>query len=170
MTNNKSNSRLKIKYLLSLPIMLFMVLLMAINYNSFAQDDKIYDEVDVMATYKGGDISGVRKFIAENLVYPKSARDNKITAKIFVQFIIDENGKVDDVHIKRSDVSEKVGDEVVVVAYSPDDDPKTKSNSIEELEAEAIRVIKLLDGFTPAQKDGKNVKTQFTFPIKFALQ
>jgi len=39
-----------------------------------------------------------------------------------------------------------------------------------DLENEAIRVVKLLKGFTPAQKDGKNVKCQFTFPINFHIE
>lgn len=170
MSINKSNSRLRIKYLMSVPVVFLTILLLAINYNSFAQDDKIYDEVDIMATFQGGGISGVRKYIAENISYPESARKNKVEAKIFVQFVVDEKGEVTDVHAVRSDIIDNVSKEVVVVGYSPTDNPEVNSGSVADLEAEAVRVIKSLNGFTPGQKDGKNVKTQWTFPIQFVLQ
>ena len=145
-------------------------MLLVVNFSSYGQKDKIYDVVDVMAKYKNGGIDGVREFIMHNITYPKSAQDNKICAKIFVQFVIDEKGKVTNVEIARSDILDNKSKEVVVVGYESGTNPEINSKSVADLEAEAIRVIKLLSDLTPAQKDGKNVKTQYTFPINFMLK
>jgi hypothetical protein len=53
--------------------------------------------------------------------------------------------------------------------YKTGKNPEIDSKSVNDLETEAIRVIKLLNGFTPAEKNGKKVSTQFTFPINFVL-
>jgi hypothetical protein len=39
-----------------------------------------------------------------------------------------------------------------------------------ELENESVRVVSLLEGFTPGEQDGKKVNVQYTFPITFVLQ
>ncbi len=169
MATKKSNSIAKIKYLLSMPTMLLIMILFAVNLNSYGQKNEAYSEVDVMAEYKDGGIAGMRRFVAQNVMYPKSAIKNNISAKIYVQFDIDEIGNVTNVQINRSDIKNNEIDEVMVTASKSKKSPETTSKSLAELEAEAIRLIKLLKGFTPAQKDGKNVKSQFTFPINFYI-
>jgi hypothetical protein len=168
MTTNKTNSIVKIKYLLSMPTMLLIMMLFAVNLNSFGQD-KIYTEVDVMAEYNDGGITGMRKFVQQNVFYPKSAIKDNISAIIYVQFDIDEKGNVTNVKINHSDIRNNEIDEVVVTTFKPKTNSVTTSKSLAVLEAEAIRLISLLEGFTPAQKDGKNVKSQFTFPINFHI-
>lgn len=171
MTNKKSLGFARFKYILSIPLLLAVIMLLTINFNSYGQKNKVYTEgVDVMATYRGGDISGVRKFIAENLTYPEVAAKSKVTARIFVQFVVDKKGKVTDVEVKRRDISGYQDKEVVVVGYEPDKNAEINPEALKALEDEAVRVIKLLDGFTPAQKDGKNVATEYTFPIVFTLE
>ena len=129
----------------------------------------VYPKADVMAEYKDGGILGMRKFVMQNVMYPQNAFENNVSAIIYVQFDIDEKGNVTNVEINRSDIRNNEIDEVVVTAKSKKN-PETSSKSLAELEAEAIRLIKLLKGFTPAQKDGKNVKSQFTFPINFHIE
>ena len=168
MMTKKSNSIVKIKYLLSMPTMLLIMILFAVNLNSYGQD-KIYTEVDVMAEYKEGGILGMRTFVQKNVFYPKSAIKDNISAIIYVQFDIDEKGNVTNVKINRSDTRNNEIDEVIVTTSKPKTSSETTSKSLAVLEAEAIRLISLLKGFTPAQKDGKNVKSQFTFPINFQI-
>ena len=76
--------------------------LLAFNFNIYGQkdnEDKPYVIVDEMPTYNGGGINEVRNVVQENLVYPESAIKNNISAKIFVQFAVDEHGKVVDVKV-----------------------------------------------------------------------
>lgn len=169
MTRKKSNSVAKIKYILSMPTMLLIMIVFAVNLNSFGQKDNVYTEVDVMAEYKDGGIWGMRKFVQENIMYPKSATKNNISAKIYVQFVINEKGNVTNIEINRSNIRNNEIDEIIVTSMFKKSS-KTTSESLTALEAEAIRLIKLLKDFTPAQKDGKNVKSQFTFPINFQIK
>jgi len=169
MARKNNNSVLKIKYLLSMPIMLLILILFAVNLNSFGQKDKVYTEIDIMAEYKDGGIIGMRKFVQKNIFYPKSAIKDNISAIIYVQFDIDEKGNVKNVKINHSTNRTNEIDEVVVTTLRTKTSSKTTSKSLAVLEAEAIRLISLLEGFTPAQKDGRNVKSQYTFPINFHL-
>lgn len=169
MTAKKSSSLVKIKYLLSMPLLLMTIILLTTNINSYAQDDKVYTDVDVMAKYKNGSMDELLNFIAKNLKYPDSAAKKNISGKIYVQFDVEKNGKVSNVQTVRSEIKINNTNEVIVVDKSKEN-PKVDSKSLADLEAEAIRVIKLLEDFTPAQKDEKNVKSQFTIPIIFVLQ
>jgi hypothetical protein len=166
MTTVKSNSLKKIKYLLSMPVMLLTVMLMAVNFNSYGQKDNVYTKVDVEANYKNGGFNGVREFVKQNLTYPKSIN---ISAKIIVQFIVDEEGKVTDADVVRCSILDNSNENVLIKDYDPKANPEINSKVVTELKVEALRVIKLLNGFTPAQKDGKIVKEQFVIPIIFFL-
>lgn len=168
MTINKSKSYARIKYVFALPV-LFAILSFVSTVDSFGQKDEICTEADVMALYKGDDIKNVRKFIAENVMYPKTAKENEVSAKVYVQFVIDKKGQLRDAHVLRSDIVENAEDEVVVVGYKKDKKSGDVSQAVKDIEDEALRVINSLDGFTPALKDGKKVSTQYTFPINFIL-
>ncbi len=169
MTMKKSSKMMKAKYLLSIP-MLFITVFILTTSSSYGQDKKVYTDVDVPAVYKDGGMDGLSKLIQQNITYPESARKNNVSAKVYVQFVINENGKVSNVEIVRNDILNNLGKEVVVVGYSSDKNPEIDSKSVADLETEAIRVIWLLKDFEPAQKNGKKVKTQFTYPIYFVLE
>ncbi len=169
MTTIKSNALTKIKYLLSMPVMLLTVMLIALNANAYGQKNKICSDVDVMAMYRGKDIQEIRTDVQKNLVYPRSAKDNEISAKIYVQFVVDEHGKVVDVEVVQTDILDKSGKNILVEDYKSGSTPDVDANSVADLKTEAVRAVKYLDDFTPAQKDGKNVKTQFTIPVNFVV-
>lgn len=127
--------------------MLFLSCVLTFSVN--AQEDEkvrkkgdVFFEVEVMPEYPGG-IEGVKTFIMENVKYPEKAKKNKISGKVFVQFIVDENGEVTNAKVIR--------------AVSP------------ELDEEALRVINSMEKWTPGKEKGKPVKVQFTVPIQFAL-
>lgn len=108
-----------------------------------AKKSKVYKVVEQMAQFPGGD-AALMQFISENVKYPAEAARNRVQGRVMVQFVIDEEGEVDEAKVVRS-----------------------VSN---ELDAEALRVIKLLPKFIPARKDGKNVAVHYTLPISFKLQ
>ena len=166
MTIVKSNSLRKIKYLISMPVMLLTIMLIAVNFNSYGKKDNVYTKVDVAANYKNGGFDGVREFVKQNLTYPKSINTS---AKIIVQFIVDEEGKVTDADVIRCSILDNSGENVLIKDYDSKTNPEINSKVVAELKDEAIRVIKLLNGFTPAQKDGKIVKEQFVIPINFVI-
>ncbi len=94
---------------------------------------------DVMPEFKD-----LAKFIQDNLNYPYAARENYITGKVGVNFIIDEEGKIVSTKLLRG------------IGYGCDE--------------EALRVIKLMPKWKPGMKDGKPVKVSFNLPIVFKLR
>ena len=108
-----------------------------------AQDDKVYQSVEQMPEFPGG-MAEMLKFLQMNIKYPPTAAANKIEGRVIVQFIIDKTGQVGDVQVVRS--------------------------VNEELDAEAVRVIKSMPKFTPGRQDGKAVAVWYTLPIAFKLQ
>ncbi|WP_167607336.1 energy transducer TonB [Maribellus sediminis] len=125
---------------------LFLILFtFAAAFAVSAQDtgkEKVYDKVEIMPEYPGGQ-EALLKFISENVKYPENAIKNEIQGKVFVNFIIDESGAVTKVKVLRG----------------VDDD----------IDKEAVRVIKLLEKWTPGKEKGKAVKVKYTLPINFAL-
>jgi TonB family protein len=104
---------------------------------------KVYTFVEQNPQFPGGD-GELMKFLQRNIKYPKRARRLRIEGKVLLRFIVDETGAVTD----------------VMVARSVDKD----------LDAEAVRVVKLLPNFTPGHQQGKPVRVYFNLPIVFRLQ
>lgn len=128
-----------------------------VSYGTAATDDKktktkapeksinekvVFQDVEQMPQFPGGD-NGLFKYLAESIRYPVDAQESGIQGRVICQFVIDENGQVNDVKVVRGvDAS---------------------------LDAEAIRVIKAMPKWTPAIHRGKNVSVQYTLPINFRL-
>ena len=83
------------------------------------------------------------KYIAKNTKYPPIAKENNITGRVFVSFVVDKTGKVTKVKILRG-----------VDKY---------------LDAEAVRVVKSMPKFKPGKQRGKAVNVQYNVPINFKL-
>ena len=62
--------------------------------------DGVYLRPEKAPQFKGGD-EALFKFLNDNLKYPEKAKLNKIQGKVFVQFVIDENGKVTNAKVVR---------------------------------------------------------------------
>ncbi|HLP32125.1 MAG TPA: energy transducer TonB [Bacteroidia bacterium] len=105
-------------------------------------DKEPYQYVDIMPEFKGG-IDSLTSFIKQNLEYPEWERENKIEGKVFVNFVVNKNGKITDPKILRSVQGSK------------------------NFDKEVIRVINNMPDWTPGQQDGKNVDVQFNLPIHF---
>ena len=167
MTKSKSSKTANIKLLFMLPAILLLVL----NFSCSTNDDKlelsgqeispqaeieknisdaeISDEpiffiVEEMPDFREAGPDGFRKYIGENLKYPEEAAKNEISGRVFIQFVVEADGSVNNVKIVRGV------------------DPL--------LDAEAMRVVKSSPIWTPGKQRGQNVRVSFTFPINFVLQ
>jgi len=86
-----------------------------------------------------------RDYIGKNLKYPQIAVENGISGRVFVQFVVNQQGNVIDVQVAR--------------------------NLDPLLDNEALRLIQSTSGmWTPAKQRQKPVKVRYTFPIMFKLQ
>ena len=99
--------------------------------------------VEEMPVFPGGD-EELRKFIASNIKYPEIAKENGVQGKVYIYFVINAEGGVEQIEIKRS-----------VDPY---------------LDKEAIRVIQSMPKWTPGKQRGRPVKVAYTVPINFTLQ
>ena len=104
---------------------------------------KIYESVEQMPEFPGG-VEGLMRYLYQNIQYPPMAAQNNIGGRVVLQFVIDETGQVGDVKVVRS-VSE-------------------------EIDAEAVRVVKSLPKFEPGRQNGEPVAVWYTLPVMFKLQ
>ena len=112
--------------------------------NCFTQDgrDTTYYAFEMMPQFPGGE-SELFKFLRENVKYPRKARDNGISGRVYVSYIIDKDGSLRDIKIIKG-ISQ-------------------------EIDEEAMRVIKLMPKWIPGMQDGIAVQVQYNIPINFKL-
>jgi beta-lactamase regulating signal transducer with metallopeptidase domain len=137
-------------------------------------ENVIYQQVEEMPSFQNNEPAEFRKFIAKSLMYPKEAKENGVSGKIIIKFVVQKDGKVvipDISELPPTKDGTEMG-EVVVVAYRPlvKDAPAPDDKYIQLLKNEAIRVVKMSPPWEPGKIDGKPVNVMFTFPIVFALQ
>jgi len=112
--------------------------------NQTVENDVPYISVEQMPKFPGGD-DAMFKYIGDNVVYPKSTQKAGISGIVYVYFIIDKNGNVTNAEVKRG----------------------VKGG--EELNDEALRVIKGMPKWEPGYQNAKPASVQLTLPIKFML-
>lgn len=91
----------------------------------------------------GTDNTELIRFLQENVKYPQDAAKNKIQGRVLVQFIVDKEGNVKD--------------------------PTILQEVYPSLDAEALRVVKLMPRWTPGYQDGQPVNVKYALPIVFKL-
>ena len=117
------------------------------------QEEEATDEpfmiVEEMPQFKGCDDdvkcteSQMIQFIAKHIKYPPIAKENNITGKVYISFVVNKTGHVTQVKVVRS-----------IDQY---------------LDAEALRVVKLMPKFKAGRQRGKPVNVKYNIPINFTL-
>ena len=103
----------------------------------------VYTIVEEMPSFVGGEKERNR-FLAENIIYPLTAKNAQIQGNVYVQFIIDEKGYVTDVKVLKG------------IGGGCDE--------------EAARVISIMPKWNPGKQNGKPVRVLFNTPIYFWLK
>lgn len=86
----------------------------------------------------------INSYISKNLRYPDSAQKNGIQGMVAVSFIVNEDGTLSNVRAVRG------------IGSGCDE--------------EAIRVIKSMPPWKPGKQNGKNVKVNYTQPVRFIMR
>ena len=105
-------------------------------------DDRIYEVVEENAQFPGGD-EACMKWLAEHLKYPSICQEQGVQGRVFVSFVVNKDGSIVDVEIKRS----------------PDNN----------LSKEAERVVKSMPKWKPARQGNRSVRSRFNLPVMFRL-
>ena len=102
---------------------------------------------EVMPAYDGGENQLFRD-LAKSMIYPQICLENEFQGKVFVQFVVEKNGKISNVKVLR----QPEGDLGKVLAK------------------EAIRVVKNLKDFSPGSLNGEPKRVVMTLPIVFKMK
>ncbi|TVQ14496.1 MAG: TonB family protein [Bacteroidetes bacterium] len=112
------------------------------QYEAPEYSGKIYDNVDQDPEFIGGQ-SELMKYLQSNLTYPTQARTDSVQGTVFVTFVVEKDGKINDVKILRG-----------------------VSN---ELDTVSLRVVKAMPDWKPGYQEGEPVRVQYNLPIRFVL-
>jgi periplasmic protein TonB len=113
---------------------------MSIGQDGSETDDPFY-VVEVMPTFKGGDLAKFQEWVGKRTNYPQAAYDNKIRGTVFLTFIVEKDGTVSSV--------------TIVKGVHP------------LLDNEAVRVISESPKWAPGYQRGQPVRVRFSIPLNF---
>lgn len=143
LTRKQTGAYRVLRYLLIIPVMSLMTFMYSCD-----GDPSIYGEQGSSFNWEnqpepaGGWKAGW-DYINQNQRYPDLARQNNITGKVTVEFIVNEDGSLTDLKIKQSKL---LGEEW------------KHERAGYGLDEEALRLVKNMPAWQPAAKDGKPVK------------
>ncbi|PKR81903.1 hypothetical protein CW751_00780 [Brumimicrobium salinarum] len=104
---------------------------------------EIVEYPDVEAGFPGG-TAAMKKFLAENIKYPEIAMELGDAGRVFIEFVVNKDGSIEQVKILRG-VSK-------------------------EIDLEAKRVVRSMPKWKPAESKGEAVRARCRIPINFILQ
>jgi protein TonB len=107
------------------------------------EEAEIFTVVESMPTFPGG-MGALMKYLAENIKYPPLAKESGIQGRVFINFVVEPDGRISNVKVLRG------------IGGGCDE--------------EAVRVIKSMPKWKPGKQRGKAVRVQYRMPIKFTLQ
>jgi TonB family protein len=106
------------------------------------ENDEIFTEVEQQAEFPGGQ-GALGKYVSSNIKYPIYAERDRIEGKVFLSFIVTKSGAVSEISILKG--------------------------LTDDLNSEAIRVVRSMPNWKPAIQSGRAVNSRFILPIMFSL-
>lgn len=107
------------------------------------EENMVFDIVEQQPMFPGGQ-TALMKYLSEHTKYPVVAQENGVQGRVTVQFVVEKDGSISDVHVLRGV------------------DPS--------LDKEAVRVVKSMPRWTPGKQNGINVRVNYRVPVLFRLQ
>lgn len=107
------------------------------------EENIVFDIVEQQPMFPGGQ-TALMKYLSEHTKYPVVAQENGVQGRVTVQFVVEKDGSISDVHVLRGV------------------DPS--------LDKEAVRVVKSMPRWTPGKQNGINVRVNYRVPVLFRLQ
>jgi len=108
------------------------------------EEKEVFNVVEDMPTFQGGDINKFRQWVQMNVKYPKDAVENGIQGKVYVWFLLNKEGKVEDARVLRGV------------------DPS--------LDEEALKIVKSSPQWVAGKQSGEYVNVAMSMTINFQLQ
>lgn len=109
-----------------------------------AVDSDVYLIVEDMPQFAVSGYRDFRDYIDQEIIYPERCREEGISGRVYVQFVVKSDGSVDDIKVVRG--------------------------INEELNEEAVRVVQSSPLWQPGKHKGKAVNVSYSFPVVFSLE
>ena len=106
-------------------------------------EEEIFTVVEEEPSFPGG-VDKMYEYLYANIKYPQVAKENNITGRVYLTFVVEKDGSIANPKILR-DIGGGCGNE-------------------------ALRVIKSMPKWSPGKQRGKAVRVQFNLPVVFDLQ
>jgi protein TonB len=104
---------------------------------------EIFTVVEAMPEFPGG-MGKLMAYLGNNIKYPPLARESGIQGRVFINFVVEPDGKISNVKVLRG------------IGGGCDE--------------EAIRVVEAMPKWKPGMQRGKPVRVSYNLPVKFTLQ
>lgn len=108
----------------------------------FDEVKPIFTAVEQNPEFIGGQAK-MYQFLGENIKYPQAAQRANISGRVFVKFVVEDDGSIGDVIVMKG------------IGFGCDE--------------EAIRVVKSMPHWKPGVQNGKNVRVYYNMPIVYKL-
>ncbi len=97
---------------------------------------------DQLPAFPGGD-EALMRFLHDHITYPAYAKENRIEGKVILSFVVDIEGLIKDIRVRRG------------IGGGCDE--------------ESIKVVKSMPRWTPGKQNGQAVNVMYNLPINFSL-
>ena len=107
------------------------------------REDQIFTVVEQNPEFPGG-MAALGQFLSKNIRYPPAASRANISGRVFVSFVVNTDGSIQDVSVLKG------------LGFGTDE--------------EAMRVIRAMPKWRPGKQSGRPVRVKYNLPINFQLE
>ena len=111
-----------------------------VEVNEKLKGTPVLTVVEQMPAYPGG-MSALMEYFKKNMRYPASAKERGLQGRVTVQFVVDKDGSIKE--------------------------PKVIRSIDQELDEEALRLVKSMSKWEPGRQNGEPVAVKFAVPVPF---
>ena len=108
------------------------------------EEDVVFQVVEQQPEFPGG-MQALYKYLGDNIQYPRVSRENNSQGRVFIRFVVNSDGSIQDAEV-------------------------IKSSGDVYLDKEAVRVVAGMPKWKPGMHSGKPVRVYYTVPVMFRLQ
>lgn len=107
------------------------------------KEEEVFTIVEQQPEFPGG-MGALGQFLGKNIRYPAAAQRANISGRVFVSFVVNTDGSIQDVAVLKG------------LGFGTDE--------------EAIRVVKSMPKWRPGKQSGRAVRVKYNLPINFTLE
>jgi protein TonB len=107
------------------------------------KEEQVFTVVEQQPEFNGG-MAALGQYLGKNLRYPAAAQRANVSGRVFVSFVVNTDGSIQDVSVLKG------------LGFGTDE--------------EAIRVIKAMPKWRPGKQSGRPVRVKYNLPINFTLE